>query len=311
MREIDWNSWRTLESELSAPESNIVGWFPNDKLLRHVLLLMLIVVLTKQKVTSGILALPLLCQLSSSNCSLLQYLSWIVLWSTESHNSIILAISAIVTLVAVDKTNLSLVPAFIRIYISDSNYRVLSISRVTFAFMIVAIGYHQYICAMETWNESTYYPTFGITWYLQAVAFTEYKLYFAALLSIIQTVATFIVALCLKDCSRSKSIAVKLIILTNILFMQRIQLMDILIPFIVLLEHDLEFRETRYPLLTMSLFIFAIIISPWLFDVWISTGTGNANFLFFSSFASWVALALFLIEFVSGVNRMEEMKPNN
>jgi hypothetical protein len=106
------------------------------------------------------------------------------------------------------------------------------------------------------------------------------------------------------------SIVMKILLLVNLYFLECIPAIDIMYVLIALMDHTSVFTEMRYPLWALSLFVISLLVQPILVDIWVRTGSGNANYVFFVGFFSWAMLGLFIVELIGACIRIRTDERN-
>lgn len=314
-----WHCQEWMENyQLLSSCSNDI-FLPNSEIAKIVLSLVLLAI-TLQRGNPGILMiyLTILYPLVSVT-SLLRYICWSCLWfpsilSISSSFTLSFIISVMLT---INLSNLSILPAtgwLLVVRYCDSDKFSSWFRTIVFILVVVAISCS---CSFEVDrafnnnDKNIYQPSFGVVWYANAVVFPEYKSYLTGLFSCLPTVSSLIVSMTLSGYSKKDfSIVMKILLLVNLYFLECIPAIDIMYVLIALMDHTSVFTEMRYPLWALSLFVISLLVQPILVDIWVRTGSGNANYVFFVGFFSWAMLGLFIVELIGACIRIRTDERN-
>lgn len=154
-------------------------------------------------------------------------------------------------------------------------------------------------------------PSFGIGWYLNALALPGYEEYFTWML-LMQPVLCMIVVLLIlfrTDCSPSVcALVLKLVLLIICFFLVQPTLSDMCLLLISLQQHQDIISNMRYLSYVQLGIAFPLVISFMMAYLWVEIGTGNANFSFFQNICFVVFFGLFAMEMTNTLVRRSDGK---
>jgi hypothetical protein len=143
---------------------------------------------------------------------------------------------------------------------------------------------------------SSYEPSLGVLWYMDAQVFSAFRSYVAAL--VLAQPFLLMAPLCIKFGPTQPRVLFDVAAALVLLFKPALTLCDLSIAIGLLSRHGVVVSRMRnLPLILLGL-LAAATLSPLMLQLWLSRGTGNANFLFFQGLALWIFASLGLVEFV-------------
>ena len=79
---------------------------------------------------------------------------------------------------------------------------------------------------------------------------------------------------------------------------------DLSVILAYLLSYDQIISKMRLKSLILSGLVIPAMLSPWMAQLWLIHGSGNANFLFFQGLLMWLFAALGIIEFIIAIREI-------
>jgi hypothetical protein len=76
----------------------------------------------------------------------------------------------------------------------------------------------------------------------------------------------------------------------------------------LLLDHKDVCKRIRFLPILLLFLVLTTLMSPFMNDLWIRLGTGNANFLFFQGLVMWTILALFICEYTIAYGKLNNLE---
>jgi hypothetical protein len=67
---------------------------------------------------------------------------------------------------------------------------------------------------------------------------------------------------------------------------------------LLIIDHYDICSQIQYLFFFLFGFAFPTALTPFMYDLWVRLGSGNANFMFFAGLGSWVFLSIFISEYV-------------
>ena len=146
-----------------------------------------------------------------------------------------------------------------------------------------------------------YEPSLGIVWYMDAQVFSAVRSYLATL--VLAQPYLLVAPLCIQFGHTQPQLLFDVSAALVLLFKPVLSLCDISIAIGLLSRHGLVVsRMRRLPEILLGV-LTAATLSPLTMQLWLSRGTGNANFLFFQGLFLWIFSSLGLVEFVKTASR--------
>lgn len=302
---LPWSSWlesaKTLSLDGSQPSVFAIDAGDSWKLP---LMLLMVLLLSQTNAARAVCLLPLFSLCTSAK--LIQYLCWVLIWKSSLHDAYSFVISMAITILAIqDFRNLGFIPSILCVLWlvpADDTGALLKSGVILIA--IVVVCYWQYTL-VQNGSDLSFSPSFGVLWYFKAVVLSDFRSYFDKLIPILQVFAPIAGSLCTGNPMGTEG-AVKMALLLNIYFRENVALFDVIFLMSEVLAERKALKESRYMLWLVTIIAVSLALCPWLYEEWVITGRGNANYLFFICCASWVALGVFIIEILSASIRIEE-----
>jgi len=143
---------------------------------------------------------------------------------------------------------------------------------------------------------SSYEPSLGVLWYMDAQVFSAFRSYVAAL--VLAQPFLLMAPLCIKFGPTQPRVLFDVAAALVLLFKPTLTLCDLSIAIGLLSRHGVVVSRMRNLSLVLLGLLAAATLSPLMLQLWLSRGTGNANFPFFQGLALWIFASLGLVEFV-------------
>lgn len=302
---LPWSSWLESAKILSLDNSqpSLLAIDAGDS-WKFPLVLLMVLVLSQTNVVRAVCLLPLF--FLSTPAKLIQYVCWVLIWNSNLHDAYSFGVSIAITILAIqDSRSLGLIPSILCVlWLTPADSKGLPVKSAVIFISIVAVCYWQ--CSLvQNIADLSFLPSFGVLWYFKAVVLSDFRSYFEKLIPILQVIAPVAGSLCVGNPMGTEG-AVKIALLLDIYFRENVALNDVIFLVSEVLANGKILKESRYILWLVTVIAVSLALCPWLYDEWVITGRGNANYLFFSCFASWVALGVFIVEILSASIRIEE-----
>jgi len=143
---------------------------------------------------------------------------------------------------------------------------------------------------------ASYEPSLGMIWYIDAQVFAAFRSYVSAL--VLGQPFLLVLPLWIRFGASQPRVLFDVTATLVLLFKPVLTLCDVSIAIGLLSRHaEVVARMRRLPLVLLGV-LTAAALSPLTLQLWLSRGTGNANYLFFQGLALWVFASVGLVEFV-------------
>ncbi len=152
-------------------------------------------------------------------------------------------------------------------------------------------------------SQQYYRPSAGVLWYLEALAFKSHQLYFHYF-TLLQPLL-FSLPIFVRFYGILKNDVILIVTLMLVLFLRRSDnYMDIMLLLLLPLRTVDVLTQMRFlPLILFSV-VTTAVISPLMLSLWIQSGSGNANYLFFQGWVMCIFIALYITEYLNTAVRM-------
>lgn len=143
-------------------------------------------------------------------------------------------------------------------------------------------------------SKHNYSPGMGVYWYLNAQMFAEYEAYFTTLVysqPFLYAGPVFI------RFQFDPILSVNILIAITYLFKNDTSLVDVIFVSSCILIHSDIVYEMRYLHLLTLAFTITAVAGPIMLGLWVTTGSANANFVFFPGLVMSAVLVIGLIDF--------------
>lgn len=152
-------------------------------------------------------------------------------------------------------------------------------------------------------SQQYYRPSAGVLWYLEALAFKSHQIYFHYF-TLLQPML-FSLPLFVRFYGILKNEIILIVTLMMVLFLRRSNnYVDIMLLLLLPLRTANVLTRMRFlPVIFFSV-VTTAIISPLMLSLWIQSGSGNANYLFFQGWVMCIFVALYITEYLNTAVRM-------
>ena len=154
----------------------------------------------------------------------------------------------------------------------------------------------------------SYEPSLGILWYLDAQAFQSFRHYLAIL--VLSQPYLMAIPLFLKFGKTQPRLLFDVTAVLTIMFKPALTLCDVTIGMVLLAGHTDAIAGMRYLPVLMLGILASAALSPLTVMLWLSRGSGNANYLFFQGLALWIFASIAFVEFVRSATTIVQ-KPSS
>jgi len=145
---------------------------------------------------------------------------------------------------------------------------------------------------------SHYVPSAGVVWYLEALVFPSMEPYFSLLVHAQPLVFALPVAIRMSASAPLAIIGAQAIVAIVIFSKKDMDLADIGFLFSLLLCNEAIVAKMRFVAIILFATLASAVVSPLMLSLWVTYGSGNANFLFFQGLTMSLCLSAFIIEFL-------------
>jgi hypothetical protein len=148
-----------------------------------------------------------------------------------------------------------------------------------------------------------YYPSAGVSWYLEALTFKSHQVYFRYFILLQPLLFAPPIFVRFYGILKNEVIAIATVML--VLFLRRTNnYMDIMLLLLLPSRTVNILTQMRFlPLILLSVAVTAVM-SPLMLSLWVQNGNGNANYLFFQGWTMCVFIALYITEYLNTAVRM-------